>query len=95
MPRKLPTTFATAMGTKNLHHTFPVQPNQARAAMLVVMLITFALATACRKSNPSALTNRKIRKVPVPGPKKPSYNPSAKAIAEAIAASAAPVCAGA
>jgi hypothetical protein len=42
------------------------------AARLVLTLTILAITEACRKSICSSRMNRKIRKLPVPGPKKPS-----------------------
>jgi hypothetical protein len=49
-----------------------MRDKKASAARLVATLTTFEAAEACRKSKPKKRTKRKIRKLPVPGPKKPS-----------------------
>jgi hypothetical protein len=46
------------------------------APRFVPRLINFALAEADTNSNPTWLTRRYIKIVPVPGPKKPSYRPA-------------------
>ena len=48
------------------------RPWSSSAPRLVITLSTLADAEACRKSWPSQRTNRKMKKLPVPGPKKPS-----------------------
>ena len=72
VPRWLPMILAIAIGSTKGHQTLPVAAKITSDARFVVMLSTFALATACRKSNPSSCTKRKMKKLPVPGPKKPS-----------------------
>jgi hypothetical protein len=53
-------------------NTAPVATKKAIAARLVATLTILADTEACRKSIPSRRMNRKIRKLPVPGPKNPS-----------------------
>ena len=50
------------------------------AAALVAAFTILAEADACRKSSPNRRTNRKTRKLPVPGPKNPSYRPMTPAV---------------
>ncbi|MNR53602.1 hypothetical protein D3C85_1736410 [compost metagenome] len=50
----------------------PVGMKNISAATLVAMFTSFADAEACRKSKAKQRMNRKIRKLPVPGPNKPS-----------------------
>jgi hypothetical protein len=50
----------------------PVGTKKDSAARLVAMFTTLAEAEARMKSSPKKRMNRKIRKLPVPGPKKPS-----------------------
>ena len=50
----------------------PWLAKKVMAERLVAKLITLALAEARTKSMPKTRTKPKIRKLPVPGPKKPS-----------------------
>ena len=51
--------------------------------MLVAKLSSFACAVALAKPKPANDTNAKAKKLPVPGPKKPSYKPTPNAAVKA------------
>ena len=61
-----------AIGTANFSRMWPAGTKNTSAARLVAKLTNLAEAEACRKSKAKKRMNRKIRKLPVPGPKKPS-----------------------
>ncbi len=72
VPATAPATFAAAIGIPIASITCPLGKKNDNAARLVARLTTFAAAEARRKSSPKKRMNRKIRKLPVPGPKNPS-----------------------
>ena len=72
VPKPAPTMFTIAIGPTSDHQTTPVDANTQIAAVLVAAFKAFADADAWRKSYPRNLTKKKTKKLPVPGPKKPS-----------------------
>ena len=64
--------MAAAMAAPSTHSTCPPAANSASAARLVIVLTTLAVALACTNDSPTAPTSRNTRKLPVPGPTKPS-----------------------
>jgi hypothetical protein len=72
VPKPAPTMFTIAIGPTSDHQTTPVDANTQIAAVLVAAFKAFAEADAWRKSYPRNLTKKKTKKLPVPGPKKPS-----------------------
>ena len=72
VPTTEPMMLAAAIGSANSHRMLPVGTKNEIAATLVARFTTLEAAEARRKSSPKKRTNRKIRKLPVPGPKKPS-----------------------
>ncbi len=71
-PRAPPRNCAAAMGSATSQRTTPRCAKMARAARFEAKLTTFALALARVKASCIHVTYAMMRKVPVPGPKKPS-----------------------
>jgi hypothetical protein len=72
VPKPAPTTFTRAIGMTSGHQTTPLDANTQIAAAFVAAFRAFDEADAWRKSYPRNLTKKKTKKLPVPGPKKPS-----------------------
>ena len=79
-PIKPPRPLQMAIGRANAHMILPANKNKHMDPKFVAKLTIFAVADACKKSIRSKLTKATIKNVPVAGPIKPSYIPTAKAI---------------
>ena len=84
-PTNPPQKFAAANGNAQAHTICPLGTKKANAAKFVVKLITFAEAVAVKKSYAKKRTNTNASKLPVPGPKTPSYKPIAAPVAKPMA----------
>ncbi|MNN84991.1 hypothetical protein D3C81_2022160 [compost metagenome] len=62
----------TAIGAATAYTTWPAGMKKASAATLVAIFTSFEQAEARMKSKPKTRMNRKIKKLPVPGPNRPS-----------------------
>lgn len=67
-----PTMLATARMIPNFYITTPLRVNTTRAPRFVDVLKIFAIVTDSMKLRPRRAVSTMMRKVPVPGPKKPS-----------------------
>ena len=67
-----PTALLAAMGKAMAQMIFPFSMNKQMEPKLVDRLTILALAEACRKSNPIKAMKATTKKLPVPGPMKPS-----------------------
>ena len=72
VPNPAPTMFTMAIGRTSGHQITPLDANTQIAAAFVAAFKAFAEADAWRKSYPKNLTKKNTKKLPVPGPKKPS-----------------------
>ena len=71
-PIKLPAKLKIAIGMAYLNKIFPCQPKMIIEPRLVKRFTILACADDVKKSKPKMLMNAKTKKLPVPGPKKPS-----------------------
>ena len=71
-PARPPANCPTAMGSATCQSTRLRVENSATAARFEAKFTTLASAEASRIPAPKRRTKAKMRKVPVPGPKKPS-----------------------
>ena len=71
-PNQPPKALLNAIGIAIDQMIFPFNINKQIDPKLVAKLTIFALAEACKKSNPIKAINAKTKKLPVPGPIKPS-----------------------
>ncbi|MNL30493.1 hypothetical protein D3C87_1522320 [compost metagenome] len=84
-PSCAPSALATPMDKPSQKIILPANKKSVRAARLVARLTTRAFPLPVTKSKPRKLTKQNMRKVPVPGPMRPSYTPMAKAAPSPIA----------
>lgn len=71
-PNHPPNPLQNAIGIAINQIIFPLLINKAKDPMFDAILTNLALADACRKSRPKTVMKANIRKLPVPGPIKPS-----------------------
>ena len=71
-PSIAPRLLQIAMGMAILHRMVPLKTKRRMEPRFVERLTNFALALACRKSRPKTVIKASIRKLPAPGPMKPS-----------------------
>ena len=79
-PKNPPKALLNAIGMATAQIIFPLMKNKQMEPKLVAKLTILALAEACKKSNPINAINATTKKLPVPGPIKPSYKPTTKLI---------------
>ena len=72
VPNPAPMMFTMAIGITSTHQITPLDAKTTIAAVLVAAFKALAEADAWRKSYPRNLTKKNTKKLPVPGPKKPS-----------------------
>ena len=78
-PSVAPSAWPTNIIPPNAHNTFPPSAKKSNDAILVAKFSTLACAVALANPKPASETNAIAKKLPVPGPKKPSYKPTPKA----------------
>ena len=61
-----------AAGMPKVHRMLPLRAKVTKAARLEDRLMSLVLPEAVSRSNPHRVVKASMRKVPVPGPKKPS-----------------------
>ena len=71
-PNAPPKALHTAIGKAIAHMIFPLSRKKQIEPKLVARFTNLALADAFRKSKPSMLIKAIMRKLPAPGPIKPS-----------------------
>ena len=71
-PRIPPIPLQTAIGMAIFQRIAPFNRNKIIEPQLVDRLTSFALALACKKSSPSKVIKASTKKLPAPGPIKPS-----------------------
>ena len=71
-PINPPSALQKAIGIAIAQTIFPFKTKRQIEPKLVAKLTIFALAEACRKSNPKIVTKPNTKKLPVPGPINPS-----------------------
>lgn len=83
-PSQPPKELLAAIGSAIAQIIFPFKMNKHIEPKLVERFTILAFAEACKKSNPIMAIKATTRKLPVPGPMKPSYKPTTKLIATAF-----------
>ena len=78
-PSVAPSAWPTNIMPPNAQSTFPPSAKNINDAILVAKFSTLACAVALANPNPASETNAIAKKLPVPGPKNPSYKPTPKA----------------
>ena len=71
-PSMDPVKLKIAIGIAYWYKMWPLLPKKTMEPKLVARFTNFACALALIKSNPSALIKKSTRKLPAPGPIKPS-----------------------
>lgn len=79
-PTYPPNPLEIAIGIAIDQITFPLIKNKQIEPKLVARFTNLACVLALKKSIFKKVTKQTIKKVPVPGPIKPSYNPTIKQI---------------
>ena len=78
-PSVAPSAWPTNIIPPNTHNTLPPNAKNNSDAIFVAKFSTLACAVALANPNPASDTNAIAKKLPVPGPKNPSYKPIPKA----------------
>jgi len=71
-PKIEPTKLHTAMGNAYRYRMWPLPEKKIMEPILVATFTSLACALAFKKSNPKTLIKKSIKKLPAPGPIKPS-----------------------
>ena len=79
-PIQPPKALLAAIGIAIAQMIFPFKINRQIEPKFVARLTILAFAEACKKSKPIIAIKATTKKLPVPGPINPSYNPTIKLI---------------